>query len=80
MGCSRQQSVSSRCVAVTSACCSSPSLNPPSSSALLSQQLHGKNIQFNDGYVVKEAIGVGSYSVCKRCIHKTTNMEYAVKV
>ncbi|KAK4808854.1 hypothetical protein QYF61_003912 [Mycteria americana] len=44
------------------------------------QQLHGKNIQFNDGYVVKEAIGVGSYSVCKRCIHKATNMEYAVKV
>ncbi|NXY50772.1 KS6AA kinase, partial [Ceuthmochares aereus] len=44
------------------------------------QQLHGKNVQFNDGYVVKEAIGVGSYSVCKRCIHKATNMEYAVKV
>uniref|UniRef100_A0A803YL99 non-specific serine/threonine protein kinase n=1 Tax=Meleagris gallopavo TaxID=9103 RepID=A0A803YL99_MELGA len=44
------------------------------------QQLHGKNIQFSDGYVVKEAIGVGSYSVCKRCIHKATNMEYAVKV
>lgn len=49
-------------------------------SALLLQQLHGKNVQFNDGYVVKEAIGVGSYSVCKRCIHKATNMEYAVKV
>ncbi|PKU34209.1 ribosomal protein s6 kinase alpha-1 [Limosa lapponica baueri] len=44
------------------------------------QQLHGKNVQFNDGYVVKEMIGVGSYSVCKRCIHKATNMEYAVKV
>ncbi|KFP86002.1 Ribosomal protein S6 kinase 2 alpha, partial [Acanthisitta chloris] len=49
-------------------------------SALLLQQLHGKNVQFSDGYVVKEAIGVGSYSVCKRCIHKATNMEYAVKV
>ncbi|NWS77841.1 KS6AA kinase, partial [Crotophaga sulcirostris] len=49
-------------------------------SAPLLQQLHGKNVQFNDGYVVKEAIGVGSYSVCKRCIHKATNMEYAVKV
>uniref|UniRef100_A0A8C5UIF4 non-specific serine/threonine protein kinase n=1 Tax=Malurus cyaneus samueli TaxID=2593467 RepID=A0A8C5UIF4_9PASS len=44
------------------------------------QQLHGKNVQFSDGYVVKEAIGVGSYSVCKRCVHKATNMEYAVKV
>ncbi|XP_039942209.1 ribosomal protein S6 kinase alpha-1 isoform X2 [Hirundo rustica] len=43
-------------------------------------QLHGKNVQFSDGYVVKEAIGSGSYSVCKRCIHKATNMEYAVKV
>ncbi|CAB1341022.1 unnamed protein product, partial [Coregonus sp. 'balchen'] len=27
-----------------------------------------------------EDIGVGSYSVCKRCIHKTTGMEYAVKI
>lgn len=44
------------------------------------KQLHGKNTQLSDGYVVKEDIGVGSYSVCKRCIHKTTNMEYAVKI
>lgn len=46
----------------------------------LLQQLHGKNLVFSDGYVVKETIGVGSYSVCKRCVHKATNMEYAVKV
>nr|XP_024212976.1 ribosomal protein S6 kinase alpha-1 isoform X2 [Pan troglodytes] len=44
------------------------------------QQLHGKNLVFSDGYVVKETIGVGSYSECKRCVHKATNMEYAVKV
>ncbi|XP_067863018.1 ribosomal protein S6 kinase alpha-2-like isoform X2 [Heptranchias perlo] len=44
------------------------------------QQLHGNNMNFTDGYELKEDIGVGSYSVCKRCIHKTTNMEYAVKV
>lgn len=44
------------------------------------QQLHGKNLVFSDGYIVKETIGVGSYSVCKRCVHKATNMEYAVKV
>ncbi|XP_013375124.1 PREDICTED: ribosomal protein S6 kinase alpha-1 isoform X2 [Chinchilla lanigera] len=44
------------------------------------QQLHGKNLVFSDGYVVKETIGVGSYSVCKLCVHKATNMEYAVKV
>uniref|UniRef100_A0A674K8S3 Ribosomal protein S6 kinase n=1 Tax=Terrapene triunguis TaxID=2587831 RepID=A0A674K8S3_9SAUR len=38
------------------------------------------SIQFTDGYEVKEDIGVGSYSICKRCIHKATNMEYAVKI
>ncbi|XP_025050647.1 ribosomal protein S6 kinase alpha-3 isoform X2 [Alligator sinensis] len=43
-------------------------------------QLHRNSIQFTDGYEVKEDIGVGSYSVCKRCIHKATNMEYAVKI
>ncbi|KAM4540789.1 ribosomal protein S6 kinase alpha-1 isoform 1-T1 [Fundulus diaphanus] len=44
------------------------------------QQLHGKNLLFSDGYILKEDIGMGSFSVCKRCIHKTTNTEYAVKV
>ncbi|XP_032900966.1 ribosomal protein S6 kinase alpha-1 isoform X2 [Amblyraja radiata] len=44
------------------------------------QQLHGNNMNFTDGYELKEDIGAGSYSVCKRCIHKTTNMEYAVKI
>uniref|UniRef100_A0A671LVQ0 Ribosomal protein S6 kinase n=1 Tax=Sinocyclocheilus anshuiensis TaxID=1608454 RepID=A0A671LVQ0_9TELE len=44
------------------------------------QQLHGKNILFSDGYLLKEDIGMGSFSVCKRCIHKATNTEYAVKV
>lgn len=44
------------------------------------QQLHGKNVLFSDGYVLKEDIGMGSFSVCKRCIHKATNTEYAVKM
>lgn len=44
------------------------------------QQLHGNNVHFTDGYEVKEDIGVGSYSVCKRCVHKATDAEYAVKV
>ncbi|XP_060735040.1 ribosomal protein S6 kinase alpha-1 isoform X2 [Tachysurus vachellii] len=44
------------------------------------QQLHGKNSVFSDGYTLKEDIGMGSFSVCKRCIHKATNTEYAVKV
>ncbi|XP_032865977.1 ribosomal protein S6 kinase alpha-3 isoform X2 [Tyto alba] len=43
-------------------------------------QLHRNSIQFTDGYEVKEDIGVGSYSICKRCIHKGSNMEYAVKI
>ncbi|GAB1300501.1 Ribosomal protein S6 kinase alpha-2 [Apodemus speciosus] len=43
------------------------------------QQLHGNNIHFTDGYEIKEDIGVGSYSVCKRCVHKATGAEYAVK-
>uniref|UniRef100_A0A8C1PNH9 Ribosomal protein S6 kinase n=1 Tax=Cyprinus carpio TaxID=7962 RepID=A0A8C1PNH9_CYPCA len=33
-----------------------------------------------DGYTLKEDIGMGSFSVCKRCIHKATNTEYAVKM
>uniref|UniRef100_A0A8C3HT94 non-specific serine/threonine protein kinase n=1 Tax=Chrysemys picta bellii TaxID=8478 RepID=A0A8C3HT94_CHRPI len=44
------------------------------------QQLHGNNIHFTDGYEIKEDIGVGSYSVCKRCVHKVTEAEFAVKV
>uniref|UniRef100_A0A8C1ZVB2 non-specific serine/threonine protein kinase n=1 Tax=Cyprinus carpio TaxID=7962 RepID=A0A8C1ZVB2_CYPCA len=37
-------------------------------------------LQFTDVYDVKEDIGVGSYSICKRCVHKSTGMDYAVKV
>nr|XP_020741597.1 ribosomal protein S6 kinase alpha-2 isoform X3 [Odocoileus virginianus texanus] len=44
------------------------------------QQLHGNNVHFTDGYDIKEDIGVGSYSVCKRCVHKATDAEYAVKI
>ncbi|KAM6381820.1 ribosomal protein S6 kinase alpha-6 isoform 1-T1 [Pluvialis apricaria] len=44
------------------------------------QQLHGNSVQFTDVYELKEDIGVGSYSVCKRCIHVATNMEFAVKI
>uniref|UniRef100_A0A8C1JEC5 Ribosomal protein S6 kinase n=1 Tax=Cyprinus carpio TaxID=7962 RepID=A0A8C1JEC5_CYPCA len=44
------------------------------------QQLHRNVSQFNDAYEVKEDIGVGSYSICRRCIQKSTGMEYAVKI
>uniref|UniRef100_A0A8C9WUR6 non-specific serine/threonine protein kinase n=1 Tax=Scleropages formosus TaxID=113540 RepID=A0A8C9WUR6_SCLFO len=46
----------------------------------LSSRLHRSTVQFSDVYDVKEDIGVGSYSICKRCINKSSNMEYAVKV
>ncbi|XP_061777340.1 ribosomal protein S6 kinase alpha-3 isoform X3 [Nerophis ophidion] len=44
------------------------------------QQLHRSTSQFSDTYDVKEEIGVGSYSICKRCVHKGTGMDYAVKI
>ncbi|XP_009639356.1 ribosomal protein S6 kinase alpha-2 [Egretta garzetta] len=40
----------------------------------------GQNIHFTDGYEIKEDIGIGSYSVCKRCVHKATETEFAVKI
>uniref|UniRef100_A0A673KJ90 Ribosomal protein S6 kinase n=1 Tax=Sinocyclocheilus rhinocerous TaxID=307959 RepID=A0A673KJ90_9TELE len=47
---------------------------------VLLQQLHGNNIHFTDGYELKEDIGIGAYSVCKRCVHRITSVEYAVKI
>ncbi|KAE8601924.1 hypothetical protein XENTR_v10013835 [Xenopus tropicalis] len=44
------------------------------------QQLHGSNIQFSDGYMIKEDLGIGTYAICKRCVHKATNTEFAVKI
>ncbi|KAG8448390.1 hypothetical protein GDO86_015472 [Hymenochirus boettgeri] len=44
------------------------------------QQFHGSRAPFKDIYDLKEDIGVGSYSVCKRCVHRATNMEFAVKI
>uniref|UniRef100_A0A671RXU1 non-specific serine/threonine protein kinase n=1 Tax=Sinocyclocheilus anshuiensis TaxID=1608454 RepID=A0A671RXU1_9TELE len=35
---------------------------------------------FADVYELKEDIGVGSYSICKRCTHRVTAMEFAVKI
>ncbi|XP_054606962.1 ribosomal protein S6 kinase alpha-3 isoform X4 [Nothobranchius furzeri] len=43
-------------------------------------QLHRSTSQFSDTYDLKEDIGVGSYSLCKRCEHRGTGMEYAVKI
>nr|XP_044996744.1 ribosomal protein S6 kinase alpha-6 isoform X1 [Jaculus jaculus] len=43
-------------------------------------QINGNAAQFSEVYELKEDIGVGSYSVCKRCVHSITNMEFAVKI
>uniref|UniRef100_A0A8C7V8J9 Ribosomal protein S6 kinase n=1 Tax=Oncorhynchus mykiss TaxID=8022 RepID=A0A8C7V8J9_ONCMY len=43
-------------------------------------QLHRNTAQFSDAYDVKEDIGVGSYSICKRCVQKSNSMDYAVKI
>uniref|UniRef100_A0A3P8Z0Z8 Ribosomal protein S6 kinase n=1 Tax=Esox lucius TaxID=8010 RepID=A0A3P8Z0Z8_ESOLU len=42
--------------------------------------LHRNTALFTDVYDVKEDIGVGSYSICKRCVQKSNRMEYAVKI
>ncbi|XP_074179678.1 ribosomal protein S6 kinase alpha-6 isoform X1 [Rhinolophus sinicus] len=43
-------------------------------------QINGNPARFSEVYELKEDIGIGSYSVCKRCIHIATNMEFAVKI
>ncbi|XP_052027496.1 ribosomal protein S6 kinase alpha-6 isoform X2 [Apodemus sylvaticus] len=43
-------------------------------------QINGNAAQFSEAYELKEDIGVGSYSVCKRCIHSASNVEFAVKI
>uniref|UniRef100_A0A8C7L2V2 Ribosomal protein S6 kinase n=1 Tax=Oncorhynchus kisutch TaxID=8019 RepID=A0A8C7L2V2_ONCKI len=50
------------------------------SESLSFQQLHRNAAPFSDVYDVKEDIGVGSYSICKRCVQKSNSMEYAVKI
>uniref|UniRef100_A0A8C2APR3 Ribosomal protein S6 kinase n=1 Tax=Cyprinus carpio TaxID=7962 RepID=A0A8C2APR3_CYPCA len=57
-----------------------PLNNQYNHACILLQQLHGNNILFTDGYELKEDIGIGAYSVCKRCIHRITSVEYAVKI
>ncbi|CAG5120317.1 unnamed protein product [Candidula unifasciata] len=39
-----------------------------------------KTSSFSDDYEIREDIGSGSYSVCKRCIHKASGHSYAVKI
>ncbi|XP_014771715.1 ribosomal protein S6 kinase 2 beta isoform X2 [Octopus bimaculoides] len=39
-----------------------------------------KHTPFTDEYELKQDIGIGSYSVCKWCVHKATGQDYAVKI
>jgi len=40
----------------------------------------GKTGSFAQEYELLEEIGQGSYSVCRRCVHRSTRSEYAVKI
>ncbi|XP_064628908.1 ribosomal protein S6 kinase alpha-3-like [Lineus longissimus] len=39
-----------------------------------------KTKNFLEDYEVHEEIGVGSYSICKKCVHRLTGQEFAVKI
>ncbi|CAF3261061.1 unnamed protein product [Rotaria socialis] len=39
-----------------------------------------KTTLFTDEYVLKEPLGRGKTSICYRCVHRQTHVEYAVKV
>ncbi|KAK7605260.1 hypothetical protein V9T40_007118 [Parthenolecanium corni] len=43
-------------------------------------KLAGVKRNITDEYDVLREIGRGSYSVCRLCVHKTTRVEYAVKI
>ena len=40
----------------------------------------GKSGKLTDEYDVLEEIGKGAYSTCKRCVHRASKVEYAVKI
>ncbi|XP_071531807.1 ribosomal protein S6 kinase alpha-2 isoform X3 [Panulirus ornatus] len=47
----------------------------------LSKRLSGvKPNSVHDEYDICEEVGRGSYSVCRRCVHRATRQEYAVKI
>ncbi|XP_075226417.1 ribosomal protein S6 kinase alpha-2-like isoform X2 [Lycorma delicatula] len=52
----------------------------PRSTEPLTKLPYVKGNAVTDEYELREEIGVGSYSVCRLCIHRTTRTEYAVKV
>lgn len=51
-----------------------------SGTALLTNRMTQSPKMFNEEYELKDDIGIGSYSVCKRCVLKSTKKDYAVKI
>ncbi|KAI0207595.1 Ribosomal protein S6 kinase 2 alpha [Lamellibrachia satsuma] len=39
-----------------------------------------KTKPFSDEYELKEELGIGTYSICKKCVHKVNGQEFAVKI
>uniref|UniRef100_A0A673KVK3 Ribosomal protein S6 kinase n=1 Tax=Sinocyclocheilus rhinocerous TaxID=307959 RepID=A0A673KVK3_9TELE len=56
------------------------SLEDSRSAPLTTTPMIPHSVTFADVYELKEDIGVGSYSICKRCTHRVTAMEFAVKI
>lgn len=54
--------------------------SPPKSEYVPTANLISKERTITTEYKLMDEIGVGSFSVCKRCIHLVTNKEYAVKI
>ncbi|XP_042213941.1 ribosomal protein S6 kinase alpha-2-like isoform X2 [Homarus americanus] len=53
----------------------------PAEKTTLSKRLSGvKPNSIHDEYDLSEEVGRGSYSVCRRCVHRVTRQEYAVKI
>ncbi|XP_046440835.1 ribosomal protein S6 kinase 2 beta-like [Daphnia pulex] len=49
--------------------------------ALLAKNFYAAKLNsIAEDYEILEEIGIGSYSVCKKCLHKATRVEFAVKI
>uniref|UniRef100_A0A8R1I1K3 Calcium/calmodulin-dependent protein kinase type II n=1 Tax=Caenorhabditis japonica TaxID=281687 RepID=A0A8R1I1K3_CAEJA len=52
-----------------------PPLPPPTATVMMNA-----STKFSDNYDVKEELGKGAFSVVRRCVHKTTGLEFAAKI
>lgn len=56
-----------------------PVVSPPKPGYVPSAGVRYERV-FADDYEIKSELGVGSYSICKKCVHKVSKKEYAVKI